>query len=141
MIYVKSPIFLVAVTLLFLSKDPAVASQDCTVSEHGTCFASVSGQPPPEMTCCASTPTAGAEYKTCHYEAATLSSAIAALGTQAPAAFGALMDMLPNVLVSQLPCPTDGLQVPHLPTAAYPAIVPFAATITSCLIYPTCTCG
>ncbi|KAH7034419.1 hypothetical protein BKA57DRAFT_476124 [Linnemannia elongata] len=138
--FVKSPIFLVAVTLLLLSQDPAVASQDCTVPFRGTCFASVSGQPPPTTTCCASTTTAGAEYKTCHYDAATLSSAIAALGTQAPAASDALMDLFIDVLVPTLPCPTEGLHF-QLPTAEHPAIVPIAATITSCLIYPTCTCG
>lgn len=138
--FVKSPIFLVAVTLLLISKDPAVASQDCTVPMHGTCFASVSGQPPPTTTCCASTTTAGAEPKTCFYETATLSSAIAALGTQAPDASDALMELFTDVLVPTLPCPTEGLHF-QLPTAAHPAIVPFAATITSCLIYPTCICG
>ncbi|KAK3817841.1 MAG: hypothetical protein J3R72DRAFT_43311 [Linnemannia gamsii] len=140
--FVKSLIFLVAVTLLLLSKDPAVASQDCTVPKSETCFASVPGQPPPEVKCCSITVTAGVEPRTCFYDNRGLSSAIESIGALDSVAYSSLVTLFTDAIGPTHPCPTEGIiDAPPLPTVAYPAIAPLLATITSYLIYPTCTCG
>lgn len=144
---VKSSTFLSVLTLLLFSLKESTAQDPtptCTVPMSSTCFASTSGKPPPEITCCSITSTAGAEPRTCLYDNRILITAISSIHDMIPTAAASLSSELTDALDATIPCPTEGLRVPTdilRPIETVSGLSHLAATITSCLIYPTCTCG